>query len=81
MKEGRKANWIGLILRINCLLNHFMEEKKKGAGRRGRRRKQLLIDLKGKRRYWNVDEDEVDLSLCRTRFGRGYELVASLTAR
>jgi hypothetical protein len=58
-----------------------MEEKKKGAGRRGRRRKQLLIDLKGKRRYWNVDEDEVDLSLCRTGFGRVYEPVASLTVR
>jgi hypothetical protein len=34
-----------------------MEGKMKGAGRR-RRRKQLLSDLKGKRRYWNVKEDE-----------------------
>jgi len=43
----------------------------KRAGRRGRRRKQLLSDLKGKRRYWNVEEDEVDRTLCRSSFGRG----------
>jgi len=52
-----------------------------GAGRRGRRSKQLLSDLKGKRRYWNVEEDEVDRILCRTSFGRGYEPVVRLIAR
>jgi hypothetical protein len=39
-------------------------------GRRGRRRKQLLDDLKEKRRYWK--EEALDLTLWRTRFGRGY---------
>jgi hypothetical protein len=58
-----------------------MEGKMKGAGRRGRRSKQLLSDLKGKRRYWNVEEDEVARILCRTSFGRGYEPVVRLTAR
>jgi hypothetical protein len=51
----RKANWIGHILRRNCLLKHVTEEKLEGRiemmGRRGRRCKQLLDDLKEKRRY------------------------------
>jgi hypothetical protein len=53
----RKANSIGHILRRNCLLKHVIEGKLEGriemTGRRGRRRKQLLYDLKEKRRYWN----------------------------
>jgi hypothetical protein len=52
--KRRKANWIGHILRRNCLLNHVIEGKLEGriemTGRRGRRRKQLLDDLKEKRR-------------------------------
>ena len=46
----RKANWIGHILRRNCLLKRVIEGKIKGGivatGRRGRRRKKLLDDLK-----------------------------------
>jgi len=46
----RKANWIGHILRINCLLQQVIEAKIKGwievAGRRGRRHRKLLDDLK-----------------------------------
>jgi hypothetical protein len=42
----RKANWIGHILRINCLLRQVIEGKIKGGldvtGRRGRRRRKLL---------------------------------------
>jgi hypothetical protein len=53
--KTRKANWIGHILRRNCLLKHVIEGKVEGRiqmmGRRGRRRKQLLDDLKEKRRY------------------------------
>jgi ribosomal 50S subunit-associated protein YjgA (DUF615 family) len=41
----RKANWIGHILRRNCLLNHIIEGKIRGTRRRGRRRKQLLEKL------------------------------------
>jgi hypothetical protein len=44
----RKANWIGHILRRNCLLKHVIggktEGMKKVAGRRGRRRYQVLND-------------------------------------
>jgi hypothetical protein len=40
-----KDNWIGHILHTNSLLRHVIE-KKKVTGRRGRRSKQLLNDLK-----------------------------------
>jgi hypothetical protein len=42
----RKANWIGHILRRNYLLSHIIEGKIIETRRRGRRRKQLLDDLK-----------------------------------
>jgi hypothetical protein len=49
----RKANWIGHILRRNCLLKEVTEGKIKGpievTRRRGRRRKQLLDDLGDRR--------------------------------
>ena len=48
----RKANWIGHILRRNCLLKQVIEGKIKGemevTRRRGRRRKKLLDDLKNR---------------------------------
>ena len=47
--KSRKANWIGHTLRINSLLKHVIKGKIEGrtevAGRRGKRRKQLLDDL------------------------------------
>jgi hypothetical protein len=62
-----KANWIGHILRRNCLLKHVIEEKLEGriemTGRQGRRRKLLLDDLKEKRRYWKLKEEAIDHTL------------------
>jgi len=75
----RKANWIGHILRRNCLLQRVIEGKIKGeievTGRRGRRRRKLLDDLrKGKdtlilrRKLWitlygkHALEEALDLS-------------------
>jgi hypothetical protein len=48
-------------------------------GRRGRRRKQLLDDLKEKIRYWKLKEEAVDRTLWRTRCGRGYGPVVTQT--
>ena len=49
----RKTNWIGHILRRNCLLQKVIEGKIKGqievTKRRGRRCKKLLDDLKDRR--------------------------------
>jgi hypothetical protein len=57
--EGRKANWIGHILCRNCLLKLVIEGKLEGriemTGRQGRRHKQLLDDLKEKRRLWKLE--------------------------
>jgi len=55
LHEIRKwnANWIGHILRRNCLLQQVIEGKIKGQieviRRRGRRCKKLLDDLKDRR--------------------------------
>jgi hypothetical protein len=49
----RKDKWIGDILGKKCLLKH--KEKTEGTGRRGRRRKQLLDDIKETRRYWKLE--------------------------
>jgi hypothetical protein len=50
----RKANWIGHILCRNCLLRQVIEVMIKGGtevtGRRGRRRRKLLDDLKERER-------------------------------
>jgi hypothetical protein len=65
--KRRKADWIGRILRSNCLLQHTVEGKIEGRtvvlGRRGRRRKQLLADLKETRGYWNLNEEAIDRTL------------------
>jgi hypothetical protein len=69
-------------LRRNCLLKHVLEGKIEGRievmGRLGRRREQLLDDLKGKRGY--LKEEALDRSVWRTRFGSGYETVVRQTA-
>jgi hypothetical protein len=50
-----KANWIGHILRRNCLLQWVIEGKIqrriKVTGRQGRRRRKLLDDFKERRGY------------------------------
>jgi ribosomal protein L35 len=62
-----KANWMGHILRRNCFLKHIIEgkveERIKMTGRRERRRKQLLNDLKEMRGYWKLNEDALDRTL------------------
>jgi hypothetical protein len=50
----RKANWMGHILRRNCLLKQVIDEKIQGqievTRRRGRGRKKLLDNLGGQER-------------------------------
>jgi hypothetical protein len=78
----RKANWIGHILCRNCFLKRVIEGKLEGrievTGRRGRRRKHLLDDLKENIRYGKLKEEALDRALWRTRFGRGYGTVVRL---
>ena len=74
--KRRKANWIGHILHRNCLLKCVIEEKieerTEATGRRGRRRKQLLDDLKENKGSGKWKEEALDHTLWNTHFGRGY---------
>jgi hypothetical protein len=76
----RNANWIGHILRRNCLLQRIIGGKIKGGievtGRRGRRRRRkLLDDLNERRGYSHLKEKALDRTMWRPRFGRSFELV------
>ena len=72
----RKTNWIGHILRINCLVKQIIEGKIKGQieviRRRGGRRKKLLDDVKDRRGYCQLKEEALDRTMWRNRFGRGF---------
>jgi hypothetical protein len=71
----RKANWIGHILRRNCLLQQATEGKIKGGIEvRGRRRRKLLDDLKERRGYSLLKEEALDHKVRIARFGRGLDL-------
>ena len=80
-----KANWIGHILRRNCLLQRVIEGKIKGrievTGRRGRRRRKLLVDFKERRRYSHLKEEALDHTMWRARFGRGFGPVIGQTTK
>jgi hypothetical protein len=71
--ERWKANWISNVFRRNSLVKHVIEAKIEVTGRRERRRKQLLDDLKEKRRYWKLKAGAV--SLWRILFGRAVDLL------
>jgi len=45
-----KANWFDYTLRGKHLLKHIIEGKVKGTGRRRRKHKKLMVDLKGTRK-------------------------------
>ena len=72
----RKSNWFGHILCRNYLIEQVIEGKIKGGievrGRRGRRLRKLLDDLKERRRYSHLKEEALDRTMWRARFGRGF---------
>ena len=57
----RKVNWIGHILRRNCLLHDAIKgQMTEVKGVRRRRRTQLLDYLRNRRRYWELKEEDED---------------------
>ena len=77
----RKANWIGHILRRNCLLQRVIEGKIEVTGRRGRRRRKLLDDLKESRGCSDLKEEALDCTMRRAHFGRGFGPVVRQTTK
>ena len=81
----RKANWIGHILRRNCILQRVTEGKiHRGievTGRQGRRRRKLLDDLKERRGYCHLKEEALDRTMWRGCFGRGFGPVVRQTTK
>ena len=81
----RKANWIGHILRRNCLLQRVIEGKIKGiievTERRGRRREKLLDYLKERNGYSHLKEEALDRTIWRARFGRDLGPVVRQTTK
>ena len=81
----RKANWIGHILRRNCLLQRDIEGKIQGGievtGGQGRRHRKLLDDLKERRGYSHLKEEALDSTMWRARFGRGFGPVVRQTTK
>jgi len=79
----RKANWIGHILRRNCLLQRVTEGKIQGGievtGRQGRRRTKQLDDLKERRGYSHLKEEALDRTMWRAGFGKGFGHVVKQT--
>ena len=68
----RKANWIGHILRRNCLLRVTEGKIQEGievTERQGRRCRKLLDDLKERRGYSHLKEEALDRTMWRARFG------------
>jgi len=68
-----------------CLLKRAIERKIKGGievtGRRGRRRRKLLDNLKERRRYSHLKEEALDNTMWKARFGRGFGPVVRQTAK
>jgi hypothetical protein len=78
----REANWIGHILRRNCLLQQVIEGKIEGIevkGRRGRRFRNLLGYLKERKGYSHLKEEALDRTVWRAGFGRGFGRVVRQT--
>jgi len=64
--------------------NRFLKDIKMGievTGRRGRRRRKLLDDLKERRGYSDLKEEALDRTIWRARFGRGFGPVVRQTTK
>jgi len=81
----QKANWIGHILRRNCLLQRVIEGKIKGGievtGRKGRRGRKLLNDFKERIGYSYLKEEALVCTMWKACSGRGFGTVIRPTTK
>jgi hypothetical protein len=66
--KRKRGNWNGHVLRMNCRLKHVIARKIELTGRRGGRRKQLLVDRKEDGRFFNLKEKALGRTVWITRF-------------
>ena len=70
-------------MRRICFLQQVIEGKVKGeikvTGRRGRRLRKLLDDLKERRGYSHLKEEALDRTMWRAHFGKGFGPVVRQT--
>ena len=64
----RKVNWIGHILRRNCLRHDAIDGQMTEVKGVGRRRTQLLGDLRNRRIYLEVKDEAEDRKRWRRQF-------------
>jgi hypothetical protein len=68
----------------NCFLKHVTDGKIEGRrgvmGRRGRRREQVLDDVKETRGRWKLKEEAIDRTVWRNGFGKAWGLDVRKTA-
>jgi hypothetical protein len=80
----RKANGLVTFCVETAFYDRLLKERKGGievTGRRGRRRRKLLDDLKERRRYSHMKEEILDRTMWRARFGRGFGPVVRQTTK
>jgi hypothetical protein len=81
----RKANWIGHILSRNCLLKCVIEGKIKRrievTGRTGKRPKDLMDGLEGKRVCWKLEAETLDCALDSSLWKKLNTVVRQTTER
>jgi hypothetical protein len=66
---------------LHIVIEGKIEGRIEVKGRRGRRRKQLLDELRETREYCKMKEEALDRTWWRTRFGRGYGPVVRQTTK
>ena len=64
-----------VLVKVTVVSFMLVERRIEVMGRRGRRLKQLLGELKERRGYRKLKNEALDSTLWRTRFGRGYDPV------
>ena len=71
VKITHETNWVGHILRINCLLCDAIEGQITELKEVGKRRTQVLDYLRNRRRYWGLKEEAKDRNRWKRQFING----------
>jgi len=82
--NGRRTGLVTFCV-DTAFYNGLLKERHKGkievTGRQGRRRRELLDDLKKRRGYSQLKEEALDRTMWRARFGRGFGPVVRETTK